>query len=42
MWVEVAMEQPLPVHLLGLVASLREKPHKGFPVKKVSSIITRI
>lgn len=29
------MEQPLPVYLLGLVASLRDKSHKGFPVKKV-------
>lgn len=32
----MAMEQPLPVYMLGLVASLRDKPHKGFPVKKVS------
>lgn len=39
--VSVAMEQPLPVYLLGLVASLRDKPHKGFPVKKVSDTVGR-
>jgi hypothetical protein len=37
-FVPVAMEQPLPVYMLGLVSSLRDKPHKGFPVKKVSDI----
>ena len=39
--VPVAMEEPLPVYLLGLVASLRDKPHKGFPVKKVCTGATR-
>lgn len=33
----VSMDQPLPVYLLNLVASLRDKSHKGFPVKKVRS-----
>lgn len=40
-WIQVAMEQPLPVYLLGLIASLRDKPHKGFPVKKVGSIFAK-
>ncbi|GHJ87632.1 hypothetical protein NliqN6_4034 [Naganishia liquefaciens] len=35
----MAMEEPLPVYLLGLVASLRDKPHKGFPVKKLLLVV---
>jgi hypothetical protein len=27
----------MPIYLFGLVAALREKPAKGYPVKKVTS-----
>ncbi|KAI5451374.1 Factor arrest protein 11 [Naganishia albida] len=35
----MAMDQPLPVYLLNLVASLRDKSHKGFPVKKLLLVV---
>lgn len=33
---KVALDPPLPIHLLHLVAGLREKNAKGYPVKKVT------
>ncbi|KAJ9093441.1 hypothetical protein QFC20_007123 [Naganishia adeliensis] len=35
----MSMDQPLPVYLLNLVASLRDKSHKGFPVKKLLLVV---
>lgn len=31
----VALEPPMPIYLFNLVAGLREKNAKGYPVKKV-------
>jgi hypothetical protein len=35
--VVVCLEPPLPVLLFGMIASLKDKSPKGYPVKKVSS-----
>ena len=32
---EVSLDPPLPVYLFNLVASLRDKTAKGYPIKKV-------
>jgi N1221-like protein len=34
----VTLDPPLPIYLLNLVAGLREKNAKGYPVKKVRKI----
>lgn len=33
----VTLDPPMPIYLFNLVAGLREKNAKGYPVKKVSS-----
>lgn len=35
----VALEPPMPIHLFNMVAGLREKSAKGYPVKKVSNFL---
>ncbi len=34
----MSLEPPLPIFLFNLLAMLREKPAKGYPVKKVSKV----
>lgn len=31
----VSLDPPLPVYIFGVVASLKDKPAKGYPIKKV-------
>lgn len=35
---KVALEPPMPIYLFQLVAGLREKNAKGYPVKKVGAL----
>lgn len=34
----VSLDPPLPVYLFNLVAGLRDKSAKGYPIKKVSPV----
>jgi hypothetical protein len=40
-WAEelMTLDPPLPIYLFDLVAGLREKNAKGYPVKKVGAIV---
>jgi N1221-like protein len=36
----VSLDPPLPVYIFTVVAGLREKNAKGYPIKKVSSLLS--
>jgi hypothetical protein len=38
-WSPVSMDPPLPVYFFNVVSGLRDKSAKGYPVKKVLTIL---